>query len=417
MQIRLRNWPFLISLAFTLLLLVAYFVRNPTISTYGRVRLKRSCILLNNKNLSEFEIQDLIRDFGSVFDFERNECLIIKPVIDQIYEWEVASRSLLQYDQEFKLKIQHWLAKSSIYRTAESEFQRQVISTVYNKWTRTMTARNPLRSKKPTNTTIKTDRLIQSIEVQSKDCDFCRGNYAKDIPLSNQRVIVAANAFKLQDFNALFIFKQHNPLKLTYEDYAALFQLANQWFALASKSSKYGHDHPMISWDSLPPSGGSQVHGHMHGFLGRGHQLGRFRGYQDARRLYAQAYSGFDLTQDLINVHVALGLAFRVGSIAVVSPLDPICNHELMIFSPQVDDYFAEMVYLLHRTFIDELQVLSWSSAISWPTDGDLAKLVIGARSEKYPVSSMELYLFSSVTSNPYETIEAAQRSLLRMSR
>ena len=155
----------------------------------------------------------------------------------------------------------------------------------------------------------------------------------------------------------------------------------------------------------------------MHGFLGRGHQLGRFRGYQDARQLYAQAHSGSDLTQDLINVHVALGLAFRVGSIAIVSPLDPICNHELMIFSPQVDDYFAEMVYLLHRTYIDELQVLSWSSAMSWPTDGDFAKLVIGARSEKYRVSSMELYLFSSVTSNPYETIEAVQRSLLRMSR
>ena len=412
MQIRLRrHWPFLISLALTLLLLVAYFVHNPTISTYGRIRLRRSCILLKKKNLDEFEVQTLIRDFGSLFDFERNECLIVKPLIDQIYEWEVGSRSLVQYDQEFQLKIQHWLVDS---QNSVSEFRRQVISTVYNKWTRTMTARNPLRSKKPTNAT--NDQLFQSIE-ESKDCDFCHGNYAQDIPLSNQRVNVAANAFKLQDFNALFIFKQHNPLKLIYEDYAALFKLANQWFALASKSSKYGHDHPMISWDSLPPSGGSQVHGHMHGFLGRGHQLGRFRGYQDARRLYAQAYSGFDLTQDLINVHVALGLAFRVGSITVVSPLDPICNHELMIFSPQVDDYFAEMVYLLHRTFIDELQVLSWSSAISWPTDGDLAKLVIGARSEKYPVSSMELYLFSSVTSNPYETIEAVQRSLLRMSR
>ena len=264
MQIRLRrHWPFLISLALTLLLLVAYFVHNPTISTYGRIRLRRSCILLKKKNLSEIEVQTLIRDFGSLFDFERNECLIVKPLIDQIYEWEVGSRSLVQYDQEFQLKIQHWLVDS---QNSVSEFRRQVISTVYNKWTRTMTARNPLRSKKPTNTT--NDQLFQSIE-ESKDCDFCHGNYAQDIPLSNQRVIVAANAFKLQDFNALFIFKQHNPLKLIYEDYAALFKLANQWFALASKSSKYGHDHPMISWDSLPPSGTQTVFENYSKFKGK----------------------------------------------------------------------------------------------------------------------------------------------------
>ena len=41
--------------------------------------------------------------------------------------------------------------------------------------------------------------------------------------------------------------------------------------------SNQGHSHPMLSWDCMPPSGGSQIHTHMHGFVGRGHKLGHFR--------------------------------------------------------------------------------------------------------------------------------------------
>ena len=411
LQLRLKHFSCSLSLVFAILFLVTFFWRNLTASTYGKLRLQRSCLL--KSNLSGFHIEDLIKDLETIYDLGREECLVVHPVINQIYELELGSSRSLKYNEEFKLKIQQWLgpyiAKGE---GGDAEFKTQVISTVYNKWTRSMTARSPLRGKKPR-------KLTSSINFTMIDdvtnCDFCQGKYAKDIPLSNQHAIAAANSFKLQDFNALFIFKQHNPLKLTNEDYTGMFKLANQWFNLAAKSSRYGHDHPIMSWDSLPPSGGSQIHAHMHGFLGRGHQLGRFRGYQDARQQYNQVHSASDLTQDLINVHVALGLAIRLDSIAIVSPLDPICNHELRIFSSKVDDSFAEMVYLLHRTYVDELQVMSWSSGISWPNDGDLAKLVIGARSDSYPVSSMELFLFSSVISNPYETIDAVKRTLFRL--
>ena len=409
MLLRVKHWPLFGSLIFAFLLTLAYFWGNPTALTYGRVRLTRSCIHIQSPG---FQVDDLIRDFEKVFDSERNDCQLVKPVIHQMYEWEIASRPLLDYSEGFKVKIREWLKSSN---NAEAEFQNQVISTVYNKWTRSMTSRNPLRRKKPRIATADNlNRLLQN--QSSQDCDFCRGKYAKDIFLDNTRASVGANAFKLQDYNALFIFKEHNPLKLELQDYSSIFQLANQWFKLAAGTSKEGHDQPTISWDSLPPSGGSQIHGHMHGFLGRGSGLGRFRGYEDARQLYHQVHTASDFTQDFINVHVALGLAFRVGALTILSPLDPICNHELMIFSPQVDDSFAEMVYLLHRTFIDELQELSWSSAMTWPNQGDLAKLVIGARSDNHPITSMELYLFSSVTSNPYETIDAVQRTLQRMS-
>ena len=45
--------------------------------------------------------------------------------------------------------------------------------------------------------------------------------------------------------------------------------------------SDQGHSHPMLAWDCMPPSGGSQLHTHMHGFVGRGHKLGHFRRYRE----------------------------------------------------------------------------------------------------------------------------------------
>ena len=57
----------------------------------------------------------------------------------------------------------------------------------------------------------------------------------------------------------------------------------------------------------------------------------------------------------------------------------------------------------LKKTFFS-----SWSAGMTWPSDNDLAIMQIGGRSTN-DVSSMELYMFSSISSNPYETIEAFQ--------
>ena len=55
-------------------------------------------------------------------------------------------------------------------------------------------------------------------ESEGEKCDFCAKRVASD-PLGileNDRVYVAANSFKLQDYHALFIPKKHNPLNMTF---------------------------------------------------------------------------------------------------------------------------------------------------------------------------------------------------------
>ena len=128
------------------------------------------------------------------------------------------------------------------------------------------------------------------------------------------------------------------------------------------------------------------------------------------------AYPGADLTQDYINVHVALGLGLKIGGNAVLSPLDAIKDHEIIILGPKVDQLFAEIVHAVHVTFVDELNVLCWSSAMSWPgPDQDFAQMRMGSRgnclSSVSDGSTFELYMFNSVDTNPYETIDAFRKT------
>ena len=59
----------------------------------------------------------------------------------------------------------------------------------------------------------------------------------KNISNSDHLFTVADSAFKLQDYNALFIAKKHNPLSLDRNDYIALFTLANEWFEAVIKGA------------------------------------------------------------------------------------------------------------------------------------------------------------------------------------
>ena len=59
----------------------------------------------------------------------------------------------------------------------------------------------------------------------------------KNVSSSNHLFTIADSAFKLQDYNALFIAKKHNPHSLDLNDYIALFLVANEWFEAVIKGA------------------------------------------------------------------------------------------------------------------------------------------------------------------------------------
>ena len=85
----------------------------------------------------------------------------------------------------------------------------------------------------------------------------------------------AANAFKLNDFHALVIPKVHDVTQMTFNTYSEAFDIAKQWFQRVleedmvdggsnarKKRQKVVHDFPVLTFDSMPHAGVSQIHPH-----------------------------------------------------------------------------------------------------------------------------------------------------------
>jgi hypothetical protein len=64
----------------------------------------------------------------------------------------------------------------------------------------------------------------------------------------------------------------------------------------------------------------------MHGVLGKGEYLGKYLHMDHVAQNYAQATNGRHYLNDYVDAHVALGLGFRSGSAAVLSPLGKKCK-------------------------------------------------------------------------------------------
>ena len=258
MNIQLKNpsyWRLLFALAITLLLFTAIFLRNPTVMTYNKIKLKEPCIYLPKDN-TEISLEKLFKHKEVFVDLSRQECQIIIPLIDQIFESIVSSRPLVIENAEFETKVKDWFKND---KTLIKRFMQQRITSIYNKWTRTTTVRNPLRGDRPQPLVDSDQDLINEVKETSgpERCDFCALRVAVD-PLGaieDKNVYVAANAFKMQDYHALFIPKKHNPFDLKLEDFVSVFRVANEWFDKVIDDSYFGHNHPAMIWDSLPHAG------------------------------------------------------------------------------------------------------------------------------------------------------------------
>jgi hypothetical protein len=154
-------------------------------------------------------------------------------------------------------------------------------------------------------------------------------------------------------------------------------------------------------------------------FAGEGHYLGQFRELSLASEAYGDDYA---YIADYVRAHVLIGLGVRVGEAVVISPLDARKDHEFVIVSPRPNADYVNAFHTVYRTYLDQLGVFCWSSASAWPPrmeDPRHALPVvtrIGSRGNcqamMSDVSSLELYMFDNINTNPYATIKAFERTL-----
>lgn len=81
--------------------------------------------------------------------------------------------------------------------------------------------------------------------------------------MENRHAYSAANAFKFDQWHSMFMPRQHDITKLTFEQLKDVYTLAWKWIRAVHQQSPK-HRFPTLLWDSLPHGGASQVHPHIH---------------------------------------------------------------------------------------------------------------------------------------------------------
>ena len=213
--------------------------------------------------------------------------------------------------------------------------------------------------------------------------------------------------------------------------------IAVKWFRKVHELTKT-HTHPMMAWDIMPHAGASQVHPHFQGFLGKGKYLGKMGKLQEVIRSYKQTMNR-DYLNDYIDLHISIGLGVRFRSTSILVPIDATKENEFIIIGSTSLSDWVRALYLIHRTYIEELKVYCFSSGMAWPSYiviednidlndintsmfsnsnevGNLMHARIAGRgncqSIESDISSLELYLINHLSSDPYKTFQAFKTTI-----
>ena len=142
--------------------------------------------------------------------------------------------------------------------------------------------------------------------------------------------------------------------------------IAVKWFRKVHQLTK-SHTHPMMIWDVMPHAGASQVHPHIQGFLGKKKYLGKIKQFENVLLSYKRTKKK-NYLEDYIDLHIALGLGIRYRSAMIITPIDATKENEFIIVGSTSLSDWIRALYLIHRTYIEELKVYCFSSGMAWPS-------------------------------------------------
>lgn len=128
--------------------------------------------------------------------------------------------------------------------------------------------------------------------------------------------------------------------------------------------------------------------------------------------------TGGDYWQDLVDIHLALGLAVKQGNATILVPLTSRKDHEFLVVYRGSDMLeLGQTLHTITSAYTDHLSVFCWNMGMSWPPLPHLPGknhptiLRIGSRGDctnpKSDVSSLELYTFYGLNVDPYQTIKS----------
>eukprot|EP00889_Picochlorum_renovo_P002946 jgi/Picre1/29976/NNA_005352.t1 len=230
---------------------------------------------------------------------------------------------------------------------------RQHLISIKNQITSDVAWFNKERVKKPQQF-VQTSNQVSDTGVSKKSCDFCSWDVltAEDDfgRIEGEFCVTASNLFKyVAPYQAVCIFKHHDPLCFSLEMLSDMFSVANAWFdkCYLDYQNKSGEGakcrlYPLIVWNCGGRSGASQVHGHSQ-LLASDRQ---FPLQEVLQRHIFNEYDG-NYYHDVFQAHTEVGLSRGdLGRAGMFASLCPLKDRESLQFRKRFDD--AEFVKTVH---------------------------------------------------------------------
>jgi len=333
--------------------------------------------------------------------------------------------------------------------------REQTIVKIVNRLTLESALFNPLRARRPTRpgggpssipstSSGQAQALEEWIARELAEHDIFRDperNTTADVfgRIRGQHCVTASNVAKYAGWHGLVIFDEPHPLRFGPAQLRDYLDVALRWLAAAHACDPHAI-YPIITWNCLPKSGATIMHGHMQIALTRGMHYTHVERWRRAAESY-RARASASYFDDLFALHAGLGLAipFSAG-IRVFAHLTPARNREIVFLAEQIgrqgdketgrqgkDDSFSpsllvslsegftQALCFVLRRLIDEQGMRAFNVAIALPPLGpapeDWRAMPIIARiadrgdplTTRGDMGAMELFAANVITADPFE--------------
>jgi hypothetical protein len=257
--------------------------------------------------------------------------------------------------------------------------------------------------------------------------------------IRGRHCVTASNVAKYAGWHGLVIFDEPHPLRFGTAQLRDYLDVALRWLAAAHARDSQAI-YPIITWNCLPKSGATLMHGHMQIALTRGMHYTHVERWRRAAESY-RARASASYFDDLFALHADLDLAIPLwAETRVFAHLTPVRNREVVFLaeprerpgdqetsrlgendtlSPYLlislpEDFTQALCHVLRR-LIDEHGMRAFNVAIALPPLGptleDWRAMPIIARiadrgdplTTRGDMGAMELFAANVITADPFE--------------
>lgn len=276
---------------------------------------------------------------------------------------------------------------------------------------------NSLRASRPMQ------KSSEALNLDEKGDDFCNPliatPYDKIGRIEGKYSITAANFTKYDCYHDVIMFKEHNPLKFTYESLSDGIETALRWFKKTNEADKKAV-YPFLIWNCLWRSGASMIHGHMQATLTKNKHYPKVELLKEASENYKQKYKK-DYFNEIYEIHKNLGLAFEYKGIKVIVSLTPIKEKEIILIGKDIKAPLKTALYKTLKCLRDDLNVKSFNVAFfmaplkeKWSNFPCIIRIVDRGdlNNKTTDIGAMELYAGSSiVAADPFNISKILSKS------